>query len=190
MRATLKLIRQPIGLVDEGSNEGSDDEDYLNALLNGEDSGEDEESSDEEEKNGGPSDPLKSKKARKEAAVEQLKAALADDGSDDEMEIEGVNGVTGVNGALSKLKKGKAKATDDDGDEDSNEDDSEDIETEEFVICTLDPSKVCVNLKAPFRFTDIILRTINNHLISRLVKTNECFSRFPALTRSFLLATM
>ncbi|MCJ1386210.1 peptidylprolyl isomerase fpr4 [Xylographa soralifera] len=147
IRATLKLIRQPIGPDDEDSEEGSEDEDYLNALLNGKVSDEEEESSEEEEKNGGPSDPSKTKKARKEAAVEQLKAALAEDDSDDEMGIEGTNG---INGFVSKLNKGKAKATNDGDDEDLDDDDSEDIETEEFVICTLDPTK---NYQQPLDIT-------------------------------------
>jgi FK506-binding nuclear protein len=63
--------------------------------------------------NGGPSDPSKSKKARKNAAVEQLKQALADE---DNMEVDGSNGINGVS---SKSNKGKAKAT---GDEEESDD--------------------------------------------------------------------
>lgn len=143
-RATLKLIRQPPGMDDEDDSEGeSDEEDYLNALLGGADSededDEDESSDDEEEVNGGPSDPAKSKKARKEAAVEQLKQALANEES---MELDGPNGVNGIS---PKGNKGKAKATGDeeDSDDDDEDDDDEDLELEEFVICTLDTGKVC-----------------------------------------------
>ncbi|MCJ1473350.1 peptidylprolyl isomerase fpr4 [Lambiella insularis] len=148
IRATLKLIRQPYDPEDEEGSEGdSEDQHYLNALLNGEGSEDDDESSSDEEKNGGPSDPSKSKKARKEAAVEQLKAALAEDDGEDEMEVEGVNG---IKGDASKLTKGKAKAIGD-GNEDSDEEgDSEDIEIEEFVLCTLDPTK---NYQQPLDIT-------------------------------------
>lgn len=142
-RATLKLIRQPPGMDDHDDSEGeSDEEDYLNALLGGadsEDEDDEDESSDEEEVNGGPSDPAKSKKGRKDAAVEQLKQALANDES---MELDVPNG---VNGALPKSNKGKAKATgeeEDSDDDDDEDDDDEDLELEEFVICTLDPGKV------------------------------------------------
>jgi FK506-binding nuclear protein len=42
-------------------------------------------------------------------------------------------------------KRWKAKATSDDEEEDSDEesDDGEELEVEEFVLCTLDPEKVC-----------------------------------------------
>jgi FK506-binding nuclear protein len=140
IRATLKLIRQPFEMDDEDDSEyDSSDEDNLNAMLNDNESdGDDTESSDEEE-NGGPSDPTKSKKARKEAAVQRLKDALAGDNSEEDMDVDGTNG---INGILSKIDKGKAKATGDEGDGD--EEDSEDLEFEEFVICTLDPTKACL----------------------------------------------
>ncbi|MCJ1251644.1 peptidylprolyl isomerase fpr4 [Trapelia coarctata] len=146
VRATLKLIRQPIG-PDDDSEDESEDEAYMDALLNGDDSEDDDEesSSDDEDKHGGPSDPSKSKKARRQAAVEQLKKALAEDDSDDDVEMDGTNG---INGTLAKLDKGKAKATDDD--EDSDDGDSEDLEIEEFVICTLDPTK---NYQQPLDIT-------------------------------------
>ncbi|KAI9875132.1 MAG: peptidylprolyl isomerase fpr4 [Pleopsidium flavum] len=145
-RATLKIIRQPPGMDDDDDSEGeSDEEDYLNALLGGadsEDEDDDDESSDEEEEtNGGPSDPSKNKKARKNAAVEQLKQALADE---DNMEVGGSNG---MNGVLSKSNKGKAKAT---GDEEESDDEGEDLDLEEFVICTLDASK---NYQQPLDLT-------------------------------------
>ena len=122
-RATLKLIRQPIGPEDEES-ENSDDEEYMKALLAEADS--DEESDEEDE--AGPSDPSKSKKARKQAAIEELMKSI-DTGSDDDME-DAPSG------------KGKAKSSGDDDDEEEDSDDDEDLEVEEFVICTLDPAKV------------------------------------------------
>ncbi|KAI9756372.1 MAG: hypothetical protein M4579_003876 [Chaenotheca gracillima] len=145
-RATLKIIRQPPGM--EESDDESDDEpdtaEYLEQLLNGEGSDEEdsEESSDEEEEeeaNGGPSDPSKSKKARREQALQnafkELQKGGADSDSDEEMDTP-----NGVNGAISKAK-GKAKAT---GIEDSDEDDDDEegLEMEEFVLCTLDPTKM------------------------------------------------
>ncbi|KFY32810.1 hypothetical protein V495_08715 [Pseudogymnoascus sp. VKM F-4514 (FW-929)] len=128
-RATLKLIRQPIGPLedeDEDSEEDDDDE-YMRALLSGPDSEEDDSEEDEE---AGPSDPAKSKKARKQAALEELLASIDKDDSDEDMEDE------------PKKLKGKSKAAlEDDDEEDSDEDDEEDMEIEEFVICTLDAEK-------------------------------------------------
>jgi FK506-binding nuclear protein len=132
-RATLKIIRQPIDFDDEDSE---DEEEYLQSLINGEDSDEDDDE-DEDESNGGPSDPAKSKKALKNAALQKLLANIGP-ASDDEMDISG-----SINGA--KDKKGKAKATEDDDedDDDEEEDDSDDdMDIEEFVVCTLDPEKV------------------------------------------------
>ena len=134
-RATLKLIRQPMGPGggEEDSDYDSEEEAELKALLNGEASDEDESSSGDEEVNGGPSDPSKTKKARKEAAIEALKNALESEADDEEMSVDGANGL--------KLDKGKGVAT---GDEDGlSEEDSEEMELEEFVICTLDPAQAC-----------------------------------------------
>lgn len=127
-RATLKLIRQPIGPQDDDDDEseGSDDDEYMRALLSGPDSDDDEEEDDE----AGPSDPAKSKKARKQAALKELLASIDKEDSDEDMEDE------------PKKVKGKAKAGLEDEEEDSDEDDEEDMEIEEFVICTLDPEKV------------------------------------------------
>ncbi|KAI9053531.1 hypothetical protein LZ554_002486 [Drepanopeziza brunnea f. sp. 'monogermtubi'] len=135
LRATLKLIRQ------EGSEEDEDSEEYMRALLASDDS--DEESESDEEANGGPSDPAKSKKARKAAALKQLMDTLENAESDEEMK-------DAPNGKASK--KGKAKATGKEeelSDEDSEED-SEDIEVEEFVLCTLDLEK---NFQQPLDIT-------------------------------------
>jgi FK506-binding nuclear protein len=122
-RATLKIVRQP---------EGEDDDEYMRSLLAESDS-EDEDEDDEEEANGGPSDPTKSKKARKEAALKQLMESLKAGDSDEEME----------DGSDSNAaKKGKGKATnDDDEDDEEDSDDNEEVEVEEFVLCTLDPEQ-------------------------------------------------
>lgn len=141
VRATLKIIYEPNDPnADEGSDEGSDDENYLKALLQGDEDEEDENSSsDEEEKNGGPSDPSKSRKARKQAAVEQMMKALAENDSNDDVDM---GGASGINGALSKAKKGKGKATEEE-EEESSEDENEGLKgLEELVLCTLDPAKV------------------------------------------------
>lgn len=129
-RATLKLIRAPLVDMDEESDEEFDPEE-MDAMLA---SDEDEEESSDEEANGGPSDPTKSKKARKAAAVKQLIKELGED--------------MDVDQAPKGKGKGKGKLEisedfDDDDEEDSDEDDEEDFEPEEFVLCTLDPSKVC-----------------------------------------------
>lgn len=140
-RATLKIMYEPSDPnADEDSEVGSDDEEYLRALLQGDEDDEDEESSsDEEEKNGGPSDPSKSSKARKQAAVEQMMKAHAENDSDDDVEVDGASG---INGAFSNAKKGKGKATDED--EESSDEENEGLEgLEELVLCTLDPAKVC-----------------------------------------------
>lgn len=141
-RATLKLVRQPINSDDDESMEDSDEDDYLEGLINGADPDEANASeSDEEEKNGGPSDPSKSKKARRDAALDQLKKALTDDEGDNEMDVDGASG---SNGAVTKPGKGKGKdKVNADEEDDSEDDDYEDLEIEEFVLCTLDPEKVC-----------------------------------------------
>lgn len=130
-RATLKIVRQPDGDYDD-----EDDEEYMREILGDSDS-ESEDEDEDEEVNGGPSDPTKSKKARKEAALKQLMESIDTADSDEEME----DGTSGPNG-ITADKKGKAKATnnDEDDDEDS-EDDDEEVEVEEFVLCTLDPEK-------------------------------------------------
>ncbi|KAI9738817.1 MAG: peptidylprolyl isomerase fpr4 [Cirrosporium novae-zelandiae] len=121
-RATLKVIRQPLDMdLDE---DDSDDEDY-------DEDDEDDESSDDEEKNGGPSDPSKTVKAR---LAKQLEDEIAGSDSDEDMDMN----THCINGTLSKMK-GKGRATTDD--EDSEEVDAEELGLEQFVLCTLDPSK-------------------------------------------------
>lgn len=153
-RATLKIVYNPAGPDDIDSEDSEDEGDYLKALLEGRESDglsdeddDDESSDDDEEKNGGPSDPSKSKKARKEAALQEMIKALAENSdadSEDEMDVDGLVGMNGK-GKDPKMKKGKGKATDLDEDEASaDEDDDEDFteSMRELIVCTLDPHKV------------------------------------------------
>jgi len=140
-RATLKLIREHIDLDDEDDEDDEDeDEDDIEAIerrLAGALSDDDEDEDDDEDKRGGPSDPARLRKAKKVAALKALLEGFADEDEeeDDEDEPNGVNGV--------KKNKGKAKISGDIEDIDMDElDDDEDIEFEEFVVCTLDPTKV------------------------------------------------
>ncbi|KAK4545030.1 hypothetical protein LTR36_003581 [Oleoguttula mirabilis] len=142
-RATLKIIRQPLDLDDYDSEDDDDEDDFdpdeMERILAEEDD------EDDEMVNGGPSDPTKSKKARKAAAEEEIKKMLAEDGMDveDDSDDEVPNGVNGTNGHAKSHKskaKGKMPASDED-DDDEDEDDESEMEVEEFVICTLDPSK-------------------------------------------------
>ena len=64
--------------------------------------------------------------------------ALAEEKSEDEMDVDSA---TKTNGALSKVKKGKGKATEED--EESSEDEEGGNDLEELVLCTLDPTQVC-----------------------------------------------
>ena len=160
-RATLKMVYDPSGPSDEdledSDSEGSDE--YLKSLIDGRESDglsdEDDEdkSSAEEEKNGGPSDPSKLKKARKEAAAQKFLDALAeqsnDKDEDGELELDQkpkVNGITKP--SVAQKGKGKEKAAI------SDKEDEEDVEgtangMEEVVICTLDPEKVSGKIAGP-----------------------------------------
>ncbi|KAF2753628.1 hypothetical protein EJ05DRAFT_504723 [Pseudovirgaria hyperparasitica] len=146
-RATLKIIKVISAELSESEDDEDDyDSDDIAALearlrpaLGGSDEDSEEDSEDDEsddEVNGGPSDPAKTKKARKDAAVKQILEALI---GDDDMDVDDMsNGVNGI-----KKNKGKGKASDEDDDEeiDSDEADSEDGELEEHVICTLDTTQ-------------------------------------------------
>ena len=130
-RCVLKIIRLPYGYEEESDSE---EEDQLKALINGDMSDseeEDEGDSEDEMVNGGPSDPEKSKKARKEAATKALKESLA--AASEEIGIDG----------LDNKGKGKLASLADDIDEEDEEDEGyEDSEIQEFVLCTLDPDNV------------------------------------------------
>ncbi|KZZ87101.1 FK506-binding protein [Ascosphaera apis ARSEF 7405] len=122
-RATLKIVRIPA--LDDSDDE--DDEDYSD-----EENDLSEEDSDEDD-SVGPSDPAKAKKARQAA-----KMADAMDEDDDEEE-SGDDDEVDLKSAISKLIKGKGKATDDDDDSVSDEG----LDLEETVICTLNPDNHC-----------------------------------------------
>jgi len=155
-RATLKLLRVPMGGEDDYDSEDNSedfDADEMERMLAGEDSEDDDseddydgdemdrmfagedsdEDSDDDEEAAGPSDPSKSKKARKAAAMEAIKKLL----QEDEMDVDAKPNGKGKG-------KGKAPVSDDDEEEDDDEDDleddeeGEDEEIEEFVLCTLD----------------------------------------------------
>ncbi|KAF2722331.1 hypothetical protein K431DRAFT_245222 [Polychaeton citri CBS 116435] len=136
-RATLKIIRQAIYEDEDDDDEDEFDVDEMDRILAEGDSDEDN-SEDDEELNGGPSDPAKSKQAKKAAARKQILEALA---QQDSMEVDGVNGGKG---------KGKMPVSDDDEESDESEDDDEEGEFDEFVICTLDPTK---NYQQPIDLT-------------------------------------
>ncbi|KAL2132017.1 hypothetical protein VTI74DRAFT_4301 [Chaetomium olivicolor] len=123
-RSTLKIYKANV-------DDEEEDEDYLEGLL-GEGDDEDESDEDDEEANGGPSDPAKSKKARREAAIKKLLEATKED-SDDEMEDAG---------AKSNAKnKGKGKASDEGEESDEEDEDVDDLNMEEYVVCTLDTER-------------------------------------------------
>ena len=143
-RATLKVIRQSL-LADDDDDDSDDfDQDMMEQMLAEDYSDEDSEgSSDGEQVNGGPSDPAKTKKARKEAAKLDIQKLLeeedgmeVDDESDEDAMPNGANGTM-----KSKKALGKMPASDEDDDEDSEMDEEF---MEEYVICTLDPTKVCL----------------------------------------------
>ncbi|OAX77077.1 hypothetical protein ACJ72_08627 [Emergomyces africanus] len=126
-RATLKIVRPPPGmdLEDDSEDDDYDDEDV--------DEDDDEEDS-EDESNGGPSDPAKLKAARQAAASKDI-AELSDDDDSDGEDLD-------LKAAISRLVKGKDKATGL-GDDDDDSDMSEGLEMEDVVVCTLDPTKNC-----------------------------------------------
>lgn len=130
-RSTLRLVKRAFpGLDDEDEDDEVDDE-YLRALL----AGEDDESDSDEEANGGPSDPAKSKKQKQAEAIKKLiESAQAESDEDEEMED------------AKPKNKGKGKAVEEDSDEDDEDDDSdldsEGADLENFVICTLDTERV------------------------------------------------
>ncbi|KAL8924895.1 MAG: hypothetical protein Q9208_003778 [Pyrenodesmia sp. 3 TL-2023] len=158
-RATLKLIydrKGPASDDNDDSEDGADGSEFLKMLLQGrgsdeddeddEDEDEDESSSDDEELNGGPSDPSRTKKARRRAAAEQLMKALAENMDDDDMDVDGVDGAS----SKKKKNKGKGIALTEDDEEDSEEEEGNDSGMEEVVICTLDPEK---NYQQPLDLT-------------------------------------
>lgn len=144
-RATLKIVRPRFpDMMDEL------DDDRLQRLMYGSDESEDDsEDSDEDgddEPNGGPSDPAKTKKAKREAALKKLiEAAQAEEDSDEEM-ADG-EGAKKTNGTAKKVnKKGKEPATSSDEDDDEDDEDDEEVDWQELVVCTLDTERVSITL--------------------------------------------
>lgn len=136
-RATLKVIRQPLG--DDYTDEDSDID------IEGMDMEFGESDSDEgDEEHGavasGPSDPTKSKKAQREAAEKEIRKLIEEEGMDVDSKTNGVNGANGM--AKSTKAKGKMPASDEEDESESEIEDDMEGEVEEFVICTLDPTKV------------------------------------------------
>ncbi|ROW11435.1 hypothetical protein VMCG_01188 [Cytospora schulzeri] len=138
-RSTLKLVKEAIS--DDGDSE--DDDEYMRELLLG---GEDDESDDddEDETNGGPSDPSKSKKALRAAALKELLDATKGEDSDEEMaDSDSKKGKKAGKAARGKGKE-KAVVEEEDSEEESEEEDEsedggmDDLDLEQFVICTLD----------------------------------------------------
>ncbi|KAK0668283.1 putative FK506-binding protein 4 [Cercophora samala] len=126
-RSTLKIIR----VVNEDDGDDEDEDEYLQKLLGGGDDDESDEES-EEEANGGPSDPAKSKKAKRAAAIKKLMEATQEE-SDEEMED--------VSAKPNGKSKGKAKAEEESDEESDEDDEEEEGELEEFVVCTLDTER-------------------------------------------------
>ena len=149
-RATVKIIYAP-GSPDDDDESDLDSEEaamQMRQLLGAgsEDDDEDMESTSEDgEKNGGPSDPSKNKKARKEAAAAQLMKALAQEDSDEELDDSSSSAA--INGFPSKKNKGKAKVDPAKYQASSDEESDDDVgELEELVLCTLDPNQVSLIL--------------------------------------------
>ncbi|KAL2125396.1 hypothetical protein VTJ04DRAFT_1761 [Mycothermus thermophilus] len=124
-RSTLKIWKANVDEEDEEEDE------RLQKLLGG---GDDESSDDDEEVNGGPSDPSKAKKARRDAAIKKLMEATKEE-SDEEME----DASDKPNGSKNK-NKGKGKATDED--DESDDDEEPEFHMDEYVVCTLDTERI------------------------------------------------
>lgn len=167
-RATLKIIRCPP--EDDDSDDMSEGKARMMALMNGADS-DDLDEDDEEEINGGPSDPTKSVKAQREKALAEIKKTLDED-SGDGMDVD-EHASNGLNGTVSKTKNGKTKAAA----EEEDDEDQDGLEVEEFVICTLDPVRVCkypthVVVAAAWLTWWVHGRTISSPWISPLARTS------------------
>ncbi|KAK3674510.1 peptidylprolyl isomerase fpr3 [Recurvomyces mirabilis] len=159
LRATLKVIRQPLGMEDdydsEDDEEGDEfDVDRMDAMFAG---AEDDEDDDEDEDlAGGPSDPAKSKKARVEAMIRKLAEEEGMDVDDDEEDEDDEEDAkpNGVNGVKSGKSKGKMPVDIDEDEDEEDDEDDDDLDSEdyveEFVICTLDPEK---NYQQPLDIT-------------------------------------
>ncbi|KAI9803842.1 MAG: hypothetical protein M1825_001722 [Sarcosagium campestre] len=151
--STLKIIRRPIGDIDDSDDDDSDSDDneYLQALrarMEGGYSDDEDESSEDEDKNGGPSDPAKSKKAREEKALAEIRKELEDADAMEEDDDDDVK--IAINGSAKAKGKAKATATGLEQESDEDDDEGESLDFEEFVLCTLDLSK---NYQQPLDLT-------------------------------------
>ena len=130
-RATLKVVRLSPG--DESDSEDEMDVDEMDDRFgNIEDlvDDDDESSGDDEDVTGGPSDPARSKQAKRAAAQKEIEKLLADEDmsldSDDEDDDEGDDKPNGVNGVVkSSRAKGKMPASIEDSDEEDSDLDDE-----------------------------------------------------------------
>jgi FK506-binding nuclear protein len=144
--STLKIIRNPLDVLDSEDDESdefdgdsdvdSNDIEAIQRRLGAFDS--DSDSDSDSDLTGGPSDPEKIKKVQEAAFKKSLNESEVDmDLDDDEAAVNG----HGANGTKGKDKgKGRALELEDDDDDDSE--DEVDLENHEFVLCTLDASKV------------------------------------------------
>jgi FK506-binding nuclear protein len=153
LRATLKLIRVPMDFDSDEDDEDDYDPEDIEAIaarlreagaLPEEELESSEEDDSETEKNGGPSDPVKSKKAKQAALVKKLQQEL----EADEMDIDSslTNGVKGKSKGKAKIAVADVSDEEED-DEDEDDEDDDDDEPEEFVLCTLNPENVSVTLE-------------------------------------------
>ncbi|CAI6335533.1 unnamed protein product [Periconia digitata] len=141
-RSTLKILRERMDDEDGEDDDSDYDEDDVEGIraklreagvLGSDDDSDMSEDDSEEETNGGPSDPVKSKQAKREALEKKLKEEL-------EAEMMEIDSIT-VNGKSKHKGKGKAVDGDDEiSSEEEDDDDSEsDDEVQELVLCTLNP---------------------------------------------------
>ncbi len=177
-----KLLESRKAAKERGEEDESEDEEE-----DEEEEDDEEDSDDEEEKNGGPSDPSKTKKARKQAALEQILAAMAGNEDEDEDQME-VDASPKVNGTAKPVDKGKGKAVDadDDGHEEDLEDRLENLGMEEMVICTLDPEKV----RNPTSLVDVIVLDPNGGLGRIISKPSTLQSQKVRMRTSKFVAVM
>lgn len=187
--STLSIVKQRFG--SDLDNEMNDEE--LKAFLgSGSDDDEDEEDDDDEEPNGGPSDPSKSNKVKRETDLQALLDAVNGDAdsSDEEMDEDDEDDESPkkTNGVKSS-KKGKEIALldeeDEDEDDDSDSSDDDALDLERFVVCTLDTERVCQQWPLISELPVLTLcRIISSRSILPSVRTRRPSSWFRALTRS------
>lgn len=141
LRATLKVVRVPEDMMDDGEFDDEDDED-----------------SEDEELNGGPSE----KKSKIAKIIKAEEEDDEDEDEDDDMEDDDDSeDDAAAEALLAKImksdKKGKGKSKAPAGeDDDSDAESLESLEMDECVLCTLDADKVCL----PFHFACLSTLTL------------------------------